>query len=32
MIERHVTFHVISGKEKDFETLFKEAYSIAMSK
>ena len=32
MIERHVTFNVISGKEKDFETLFKEAYSIAMSK
>jgi antibiotic biosynthesis monooxygenase (ABM) superfamily enzyme len=32
MIERHVTFHVISGKERDFETLFKEAYSIAMSK
>ena len=32
MIERHVTFHVIPGKEKDFETFFKEAYSIAMSK
>lgn len=32
MIERHVTFNVISGKERDFETLFKEAYSIAMSK
>jgi len=32
MIERHVTFNVISGKEKDFETLFKEVYSIAMSK
>jgi antibiotic biosynthesis monooxygenase (ABM) superfamily enzyme len=32
MIERHVTFNVIPGKEKDFEDLFKEAYSIAMSK
>jgi antibiotic biosynthesis monooxygenase (ABM) superfamily enzyme len=32
MIERHVTFHVISGKERDFETLFKDAYSIAMSR
>lgn len=32
MIERHVTFHVIPGKEKDFETLFKEKYSVAMSK
>lgn len=32
MIERHVTFHVIPGKEKDFETLFKEEYSVAMSK
>jgi antibiotic biosynthesis monooxygenase (ABM) superfamily enzyme len=32
MIERHVTFNVIPGKEGDFETLFKEAYSIAMSK
>ena len=32
MIERHVTFHVIPGKEKDFETLFKDAYGIAMSK
>jgi antibiotic biosynthesis monooxygenase (ABM) superfamily enzyme len=32
MIERHVTFNVIPGKEKDFETLFKDAYSIAMSK
>jgi antibiotic biosynthesis monooxygenase (ABM) superfamily enzyme len=32
MIERHVTFNIISGKERDFETLFKEAYSIAMSK
>jgi antibiotic biosynthesis monooxygenase (ABM) superfamily enzyme len=32
MIERHVTFNMIPGKEKDFETLFKDAYSIAMSK
>ncbi len=32
MIERHVTFNVIPGKEKDFETLFKDSYSIAMSK
>jgi antibiotic biosynthesis monooxygenase (ABM) superfamily enzyme len=32
MIERHVTFNVISGKETDSETLFKDAYSIAMSK
>ena len=32
MIERHVTFNVISGKEKDFEKLFKEEYSVAMSK
>jgi antibiotic biosynthesis monooxygenase (ABM) superfamily enzyme len=32
MIERHVTFNVIPGKEKDFEKLFKEEYSIAMSK
>jgi len=32
MIERHVTFHVIPGKEKDFENLFKDEYSIAMSK
>jgi antibiotic biosynthesis monooxygenase (ABM) superfamily enzyme len=32
MIERHVTFNVIPGKEKDFEVLFKEEYSIAMSK
>ncbi len=23
MIERHVTFHVIPGKEKEFEILFK---------
>ncbi|MCX8116646.1 MAG: antibiotic biosynthesis monooxygenase [Desulfobacterota bacterium] len=32
MIERHVTFHVIPGKEKDFETLFREEYSVAMSR
>jgi len=32
MIERHVTFNVIPGKEKDFEALFKNAYGIAMSK
>lgn len=32
MIERHVTFNVIPGKEKDFETLFREEYSVAMSK
>jgi antibiotic biosynthesis monooxygenase (ABM) superfamily enzyme len=32
MIERHVTFHVIPGKEKDFENLFKNEYSIAMAK
>ncbi|HUL21737.1 MAG TPA: antibiotic biosynthesis monooxygenase [Thermodesulfobacteriota bacterium] len=32
MIERHVTFNVIPGKEKDFETLFKDAYGVAMSK
>jgi antibiotic biosynthesis monooxygenase (ABM) superfamily enzyme len=32
MIERHVTFNVIPGKEKDFEKLFKEEYSLAMSK
>jgi antibiotic biosynthesis monooxygenase (ABM) superfamily enzyme len=32
MIERHVTFNVIPGKEKNFETLFKNEYSVAMSK
>ena len=32
MIERHVTFHVIPGKEKEFEALFKKEYSTAMSK
>jgi antibiotic biosynthesis monooxygenase (ABM) superfamily enzyme len=32
MIERHVTFNVIPGKERDFGKLFKEEYSVAMSK
>jgi antibiotic biosynthesis monooxygenase (ABM) superfamily enzyme len=32
MIERHVTFHVAPGKAKDFETLFRDAYCIAMAK
>lgn len=32
MIERHVTFNVIPKKENDFETLFKEQYSVAMAK
>jgi antibiotic biosynthesis monooxygenase (ABM) superfamily enzyme len=32
MIERHVRFNVIPGKEKDFENLFKNEYSAAMSK
>ena len=32
MIERHVTFNIIPGKERDFETLFKESYSVAMSR
>jgi antibiotic biosynthesis monooxygenase (ABM) superfamily enzyme len=32
MIERHVTFNVIPGKEKDFENLFKNEYGAAMSK
>jgi antibiotic biosynthesis monooxygenase (ABM) superfamily enzyme len=32
MIERHVTFNVIPGKEKDFENLFKTEYSVAMSR
>lgn len=32
MIERHVTFNIIPGKEKDFENLFKNEYSIAMAK
>jgi len=32
MIERHVTFNVIPGKEKDFENLFKTEYSVAMAR
>ncbi len=32
MIERHVTFNVIPGKEKDFENLFRQEYSVAMAK
>lgn len=32
MIERHVTFMVHPGKEKDFEELFQREYSLAMSK
>lgn len=32
MIERHVTFNVIPGKEKEFETFFREEYSVAMSR
>ncbi|MFB3884384.1 MAG: antibiotic biosynthesis monooxygenase [Thermodesulfobacteriota bacterium] len=32
MIERHVTYNVIPGKEKEFEALFKEVYSVAMSR
>ncbi len=32
MIERRVTFNVISGRQKDFETLFQEEYCKAMSK
>lgn len=32
MIERHVTFNVIPGKQQDFENLFREAYSPAMSR
>ncbi len=32
MIERHVTFYVIAGKGKDFETLFRDEYRVAMSK
>jgi len=31
MIERHVTFNVIPGKEKEFERLFIEEYQPAMS-
>ena len=32
MIQRHVTFNVIPGKGTDFEKLFREEYSVAMSK
>ncbi len=32
MIERHGTFHVIAGKERDFETLLKKKYPMAMSR
>jgi hypothetical protein len=32
MIERHVTFDVIPGKQKEFETLFKDEYSTAMAR
>jgi antibiotic biosynthesis monooxygenase (ABM) superfamily enzyme len=32
MIERHVTFSLVSGKEKDFEALFKTEYGVAMSR
>ncbi len=32
MIERHVTFDVIPGKEREFESLYAEAYRVAMSK
>lgn len=32
MIERQVTFQVIPGRERDFEDLFAQAYSPAMSR
>ena len=32
MIERHVTFDVFPGKEKDFETFFSHEYAPAMSR
>ena len=32
MIERHVTFNVIPGQEREFENLFKREYGLAMSK
>ena len=32
MIERHVTFMVHPGKERDFESLFKQEYGVAMSR
>jgi len=31
MIERHVTFNVIPGQEREFEKLFVDAYRPAMS-
>ena len=31
MLERHVTFNVLPGKESDFEKLFQEEYGPAMS-
>ena len=31
-IERHVTFHVLPGKEAEFETFFQEQYRPAMAK
>jgi len=32
MIERHVTFNVIPGQQQDFENLFRQEYSPAMSR
>jgi len=32
MMERHVTFMVHPGKERDFESLFKQEYGVAMSR
>ncbi len=32
MIERHVTFNVTPGKEKDFEALFRNDYGPAMAR
>ena len=32
MIERHVTFMVHPGKERVFESLFKQEYGVAMSR
>ena len=32
MIERHVTFDVVPGKEQAFEDLFQSSYSAAMSR
>lgn len=31
MIERHITFHVLSGKESEFEQFIKDEYCLAMS-